>query len=87
MKNLFTAILVVSFLLGAGTVMAEGVALMGTVQQVEDQFVLLTDDDAHYILEGVDLSAIVDRKVIVAGDLTEDGENKIVTVVSYDPTQ
>ena len=87
MKKLFAAIIMVSFLLGAGTVMAEGVTLMGTVQQVEDQFVLVTDDKTQYILEGVDLSAIVDKKVTVAGNLTTDGENKTVTVVSYEPAQ
>ncbi len=87
MKKLFATILMVSFLLGAGTVMAEGVTLMGTVHQVEDQFVLVADDNAQYLLEGIDLSAVVDKKVTVAGDLAEDGENKTLTVISYEPAE
>ena len=87
MKKLFVAILMVSFLLSAGTVMAEGVSVMGTVQQVEDQFVLVTDDNTQFILEEVDLSAHVDKKVTIVGELTEDGEKKMVKVVSYEPAE
>jgi hypothetical protein len=87
MKKLFVAILMVSFLLSAGTVMAEGVSVMGTVQQVEDQFVLVTDDNTQFILEEVDLSAHIDKKVTIVGELTEDGEKKMVKVVSYEPAE
>lgn len=87
MKKLFVLILMVSVLMSAGTVLAEEATIMGTVQQVEDQFVLVTDDNMQVALEGVDLTAIVGQKVAVAGYLVEDGESKAMTVTSYEPAE
>ncbi|PIE71763.1 MAG: hypothetical protein CSA22_01175 [Deltaproteobacteria bacterium] len=87
MKRVFAIMVMVSLLLSAGMAMAEVVTLTGTVQQVEEQFVLTTDDGTRYVLEGNNLSGVLDQKITVSGDIRGEGDQQKVAVTSYEPVK
>ena len=75
-----------ALLLAAGPVMAVETTVTGTVMET---FELETDDGDIYLIEetdmGFDLVAHAGEKMAVTGEVTEDGDLKIISIISFRP--
>jgi hypothetical protein len=83
MRKLLAAILVCAFVFSVvGPVIAsEEVSITGVVQQVEEEFVIVTAD-GEYLVKDQDLSEMTGKMVTVVGTVTEEDGEKIIEVTS-----
>jgi hypothetical protein len=83
MRKLLAAILVCAFVFSVvGPVMAsEEVSITGVVQQIEEEFVIVTAD-GEYLVKDQDLSEMTGKMVTVVGTVTEEEGEKIIEVTS-----
>jgi hypothetical protein len=83
MRKLLSALLVCAFVFSIiGPVMAsEETTITGMVQQVEEEFVIVTADD-EYIVKDHDLSEMVGKMVTAIGTVTEEEDEKTIEVTS-----
>lgn len=85
MKQFIPFILLICFLMGIGCSTPTQTSLTGTVQKIDDTFVLMADDDTQYKLEGGDFSANISQRINVTGTVINDGQGKVIKVLSYEP--
>jgi hypothetical protein len=83
MRKLLSAILVFAFMFSViGPVMAsEETTITGMVQQVEEEFVIVTAD-GEYFVKGQDLAEMVGKMVTAVGTVTEEDGEKTIEVTS-----
>jgi len=85
-KLIFVLLAGLVLLLAAAPAMAVETTITGTVK---DTFEIESDDGTVYIIDetdsGYDLVAYAGKVMQVTGDVTEDGEMKIITVTSFKP--
>jgi hypothetical protein len=62
---------------------SEPTTLVGTVEQIEDVYVIQTDD-ADYKIEGMDVSEMVGKEVHITGVVTEDDAGKTIAATAIE---
>ncbi len=88
MKQFIAFIVMICLVLGIGcTPPATQTNLTGTVQKIDDTFVLMADDETQYKLEGGDFSANISQRITVTGTVLDDGQGKVISVLSYEPEE
>jgi hypothetical protein len=84
MRKLLAAILVCAFVFSVvGPVIAseEEVSITGMVQQVDEEFVIVTAD-GEYLVKDQDLTEMTGKMVTAVGIVTEEDGEKIIEVTS-----
>ncbi len=85
-KLIFVLLAGLVLLLAAAPALAVETTITGTVK---DTFEIESDDGTVYIIDetdsGYDLVAYAGKIMQVTGDVTEDGDMKIITVTSFKP--
>ena len=73
--------------LGVGCTPPAQTSLSGTIQKMDDTFILMTDDQTQYKVEGADVSEMVFQRVKVTGTVLEDGQGKTINILTYEPEE
>jgi hypothetical protein len=83
MRKLLAAILVCAFVFSVvGPVIAsEEISITGVVQQVEEEFVIVTAD-GEYLVKDQDLTEMTGKMVTAVGTVTEEDGEKIIEITS-----
>lgn len=87
MKQMITYVVMICLLLGIGCSPPTQASLAGTVQKIDDTFVLMADDDTQYKLEGGDFTANISQRIVVTGTVLADSQGKVIKVLSYEPEE
>lgn len=85
MKIFIIATLTLLLLVVSGCQKNSPESISGTVLMVADNFVLLTDDNTPYKLDGGDFSDIVFQKITVIGSVSKEAKGSVIKVASYQP--